>query len=757
MPWITGLCLLIGLLDAGAPLETMLRTMRDTMRQHDASGRVMVVGIDERTVGRLAEWPLPRRHYAALIDRLNRLGARRIFMDVSFATPSTPAEDGALADAIARSHAEVVLPAWFQQDSRSGRRIDILPMAALRPHAAIANISVAFDRGGVVRRLPYAMRIGDHVYPSFAAKLAGATGAAGESFPQDYSFRIAAIPVTSAIDLLDGRVAPGTLAGRDVLIGITSPQLDAAYFAPTVGRVSGVFLHALGAETLLAGRPVELPWFLPFPFLWAMMVAFRSLRHRPTARAIYGVTVATALGLPFLLESHMISVELVPSYMLLAMAGLWSLWARHRASYRDRAVVNVTTGLPNLNALRLLDGEPGHALVAARVRNFPEITASLAADDERALVHQIARRLAFGNNDATIYQGDEGIFAWTMPEGPMSDTSGHFDALQALFRNAVAIGDRHIDLAISFGVAMDGAPGCATTPFARLGGALTAADAAAVTGLHWKIHEPLGASDSNWNLSLLTRLDAAIDAGEIHVAYQPKIALCSGRIMGAEALVRWTHPEKGPISPGDFIPAAERQDRIGKLTYHVLESAIRVAATINRHGIGFGMAVNLSVRLLGDPDLEGNVTALLQRYGLAPHLLTLEITETAALSGNAGFVAVLETLRQRGIGLSIDDYGTGFSNLENLRQIPANEIKIDRSFVDAITHSRSDAVMVRSTIEMAHSLGRTVVAEGVERMETLNALRGMGCDLVQGYLTGRPMTFTALVRTLLRARQKKVA
>ncbi|HEX8445846.1 MAG TPA: EAL domain-containing protein, partial [Sphingomonas sp.] len=609
------------------------------------------------------------------------------------------------------------------------------------------------DHDSVVRRLPYAMQIAGATYPSFAAKIAGRAGGTGETFPLDYAIRIGSMPVVSAIDILEDKDAPGRLAGRDVVIGATSAQLDNVYFAPTVGLISGVFLHALGAETLLTGKPHTLSWIVPFLAVWLSIVALMVPRSRVMAITGYALMSVAVLLVPLMLDAHQILVDIVPTMLLLILIGGWTSWSGLRLAYRQRAIVNVVSGLPNLNALRAVAHVADVVLIAARVRNFPEITASLPADHERALVEQIARRLALGSGGATIYQGDEGIFAWLAPTQSVAQTADYFDAMQALFRNALTVGERRVDVAITFGLAAD----VGQSPFNRLGGALMAADAAAEAGLHWTLHEPVEASDSSWKLGLLTHLDAAIDGGEIWVAYQPKIDLRSDRIVGCEALVRWTHPEKGPISPADFIPVAEQQNRIDKLTYHVLDTAIHTAATINGHGMPFSVAVNLSVRVLEDPELLDRIAGLLARYALAPNLLTLEITETAALSGSRRSIEVLEALRATGVGLSIDDYGTGFSNLENLRTIPASEIKIDRSFVDAIEHSRADAVMVRSTIHMAHSLGQAVVAEGVERAETLAMLRQMGCDQVQGYLTGRPMKFAALSRCLILDRRKAAA
>jgi EAL domain-containing protein (putative c-di-GMP-specific phosphodiesterase class I) len=241
------------------------------------------------------------------------------------------------------------------------------------------------------------------------------------------------------------------------------------------------------------------------------------------------------------------------------------------------------------------------------------------------------------------------------------------------------------------------------------------------------------------------------------VAYQPKLNIRSGRIDGAEALVRWSHPEKGEISPEEFIPVAEQHGRIEKLTLHVLDSAVRAAVAINARGIAFRIAVNLSARLLENPYLADTIANHLKEHGLDPAHLTLEVTESAAIENSGKSVHLLHELRDAGINISIDDYGTGFSTLEYFKKIPATEIKIDKSFVSSIDRSNSDRLMVSSTIQLAHQLDRKVVAEGVETVEVLNALTAMGCDQAQGYLIGRPMRFSALARVLLRQKIPKAA
>ncbi len=371
--------------------------------------------------------------------------------------------------------------------------------------------------------------------------------------------------------------------------------------------------------------------------------------------------------------------------------------------------------------------------------------------DERQLVEQIVARLSVGARDRTLYQGDDGIFAWF--DEPTKPFGHHLEALHALFRTPVRVGGMSIDLSVSFGVEIGSSRSLAN----RLGSALLAAEEAAHDGLKWKYHDPDLLQDASWKLSMLSQLDDAVDRGEVWVAYQPKVDIKTRKIVGAEALARWTHPEKGPIAAAEFVAAAEQHDRIGKLTAFVLDKAITAAATLNKNGRKFEMSVNLSGRLLGDKALVGRIAILLERHGVDPSQLTLELTETAALAGSGEALDMLNQLRELGVQVSIDDYGTGLSTLEYLKKIPAGEIKIDQSFIRGMVENRSERLMVSSTIALAHSLGRKVVAEGVETREALELLAEMECDIAQGFVTGRPMGLESLRRRLVSDRRSKVA
>ena len=256
---------------------------------------------------------------------------------------------------------------------------------------------------------------------------------------------------------------------------------------------------------------------------------------------------------------------------------------------------------------------------------------------------------------------------------------------------------------------------------------------------------------------MLSQLDEAIDRGEVWVAYQPKLDISSRRVIGAEALARWTHPDKGPIAASEFVAAAEQHNRIGKLTDFVLEKAVAAAAQINERGPAFTIAVNLSARLLTDRAFTLRLSALLARHGLSPSRLILELTETAALADSGEALDMINRLRDLGVEIAIDDYGTGQSTLDYLKKIPASEIKIDQSFVKGIVDNRSDRLMVQSTIGLVHSLGRKVVAEGVENRDILDVLIELECDIAQGFAVGRPMSLETLTKRLSADRKRRVA
>ena len=243
-------------------------------------------------------------------------------------------------------------------------------------------------------------------------------------------------------------------------------------------------------------------------------------------------------------------------------------------------------------------------------------------------------------------------------------------------------------------------------------------------------------------MELETDLRRAIDREELHVAYQPAIDIATGDIRGFEALVRWRHPERGSISPGEFIPMAEETGLIVDLDRFVLRRAcqqLQAWRTLHHSATKARVAVNLSSRQFSRDDLVSHITDVLNETGLDPSGLTLEITESALMSNYAVVSANMRKLRDLGIDLAVDDFGTGYSSLGYLHRFPVQVLKIDRSFVNDMEHDRDKETIVRTVIRMADSLGLRVVAEGVETVEQVEALRRMKCSVVQGFLFSRPV------------------
>jgi diguanylate cyclase (GGDEF)-like protein len=249
---------------------------------------------------------------------------------------------------------------------------------------------------------------------------------------------------------------------------------------------------------------------------------------------------------------------------------------------------------------------------------------------------------------------------------------------------------------------------------------------------------------SRERLVLMNDLRRAVDQDELTLLYQPKVSLNRVGELDAEALVRWQHPTRGLVTPNEFIPFAEETGYIWAITQWVLAHAIAQCAQWRREGLPMNISINISAHDLMDAELPDRFVALLERHDCAAKWITLEITESAVLDDPGHGIKSLERLNALGCRLSIDDYGTGYSSLAYLRHLPVRELKLDKSFVMGMMGDTSDALIVRSTIDLAHKLGLSVAAEGVEDEATLEGLRALGCDVVQGFLLSHPLEASEL-------------
>ena len=407
------------------------------------------------------------------------------------------------------------------------------------------------------------------------------------------------------------------------------------------------------------------------------------------------------------------------------------------------------TGLPNREFLteRLVEtlraAAPGTmtGLLLIDLDKFKEVNDTLGHACGDQLLAQVGPRLLAGalreNDTVARLSGDE--FAVLLPD--LADVAGAvavaervLTALHAPF----AVGDTTADVAASIGIAV--APEHGNSPTDLLRHADTAMYEAKEAAAGVAVYEPDRAQRTPTRFGLLGELRRALDRHELVVHYQPKIDVQTGALHGVEALVRWQHPERGLLQPTEFIPIAETTGLIHRLTSHVLDVALAQARTWLDAAIEVPVAVNLSTRCLHDSALPGRVMAALDRHGVPAGQLCLEITESAIMRDPAGALLVLRELAAGGVRLSLDDFGTGYSSMTYLRQLPVDELKVDKSFVSDLAAETADAVLVRSAVDLGHNLGLSVVAEGVEDATTLSALQDLGCDVAQGYYVAKPMS-----------------
>lgn len=433
------------------------------------------------------------------------------------------------------------------------------------------------------------------------------------------------------------------------------------------------------------------------------------------------------------------------------LAGSFEQMRTGIASREERIVrlayVDALTDLPNrtrfLEAFARLAPGVGGAVMVVNIDRFALINNALGhlVGDRllRAVAGQLQPLVPPGGMLARLW-GDQ--FAFLL-EGAGLDAARRFaDTVLAALRDPVTLDGQRLDIEAGVGIALypdDGLDAATLLRRAELALATAKRRHAGVA-----FAQETGGEPAHEQLSLIGDMRRALAAGEFTLAYQPKLALGSGRIVAVEALLRWQHPERGSIAPARFIPFAEQTGFIREITPWVLESSVCQAAVWHAAGLDIAVSANLSTLDLLDPHLGRRVRDLLDHYAVPARRLCLEITESALMDDPALAQAHLDELAGLGIKLSIDDYGVGQASLAYLKSLPVDELKLDRSFITAITESPRNAAIVESTIMLSHALGLTVVAEGVETPAELRWLREHGCDIAQGYGIGRPMTAAQL-------------
>ncbi|WP_184244417.1 EAL domain-containing protein [Novosphingobium chloroacetimidivorans] len=725
-----------GVTNLTLPLEDLFIAARTKLRHEKASGRIVIVKIDDRSLEALHDNDVNPGLDARVVDNLMRAGASEVYFNRTY--PFSPRTAGAakFIEALERYPGRVYLGAAMQTGWRKAT-LSRVPAREFREHAGLVSLAVASHPLNMSFSFPYTSKSTLGTVHSLAAALADRTEETEGVFRGDFALDHTTIPTISYIDVLNGRVGAKQVAGRKIVIGLTASSsevhpLPLGEFAPSV------FFHVIAAETLIGQKPIALGW-IPTYLVVALMMATgigRGRSFKPLRLAGYAVILFVS---PIMLDRYGIELMVLPATVMAVYA---TFRARTLDKINDVSETNAASGLPSLQALRGMGERSSGLLVALKIRNYSGIIRSFEGAVEADLATEIQRRIRISEPDVAVYH-EGGMFVWISNLTDIVELFENLEGLHRIVQNGIIIAGTEVDVGFNCGVDSE----LQNTIANRLANAMQSAEEA-VRSDELVCHHDGAKGEVQWEISLLASLDRAIDNGEVWVAFQPKLDLLTNKVIGAEALARWSHPERGPISPEKFIGIAEEYHRIERITRFVLDKAVRAAASYVRDGHDFSVSVNISAQLLRNPRLPRMILEALAAHDLAPAHLILEITETDRLDRSAKTVQMMEELVAAGLRISIDDFGTGNATIDYLRYLPAAEVKIDKSFIREIDSNPGDHLLVQSIIEMAHSLGRQVVAEGVETAEALMLLRSLQCDQVQGYYVGRPVPFRDFTKHL---------
>ena len=751
------------------PIDDLFSSLRFNLLQRETSGGLTVVEIDSRSLKAADAWPWDRARYAGAIDRLVAAGATLVTIDVDFSAPSNDTADLSLAAAISRHPGQVALASFEQMESYGGpdRRTSAnRPLDAFLNDSLLVSVNVPVHRDGRVRHYDYeSARSG---VPSIAALMSGAATRPG-GFTIDYGIDHRSITQLSFEDVYHGRFDPALVRGRNVLIGATALELGDEFATPA-GLLPGVIIHALAYESidsgraLMGARPIVLLLLCGLLIVWLQPArqggaGLRRLVVRHVA------CVGVLLVAPVILQWRLpISFDIAP---LIVTQGLLAIWAtrvelsrqsneiirEREAGLLHLALHQPETGLPNRRALlediarRSASANHNVAVFAIGVDRHAEMRGVVGYDIANKLMVRLAARTAGLADVGLIAQISSSALAFARADLSAEEQRALAETLRVL-EATFNVDGQPLDLFVRIGSAAQEARSASGDVLIER--ATTALNQAGESEDRTVLYDEATFVDPDNNLALMSELRDGLIAGEVSLHYQPKRRISDGRIGSVEALCRWHHPVRGRIAPDLFIPIAEQTGQIRALTEWSIAKAIADQRDLRAQSLAIAIALNVSGRLLVDEAFRTRALQLLEGSGAD---LIFEITETAVIENPRVAAEAIAVYQAAGVRISIDDYGAGLSSLGYLKMLNADELKIDRSLVVDVLDSERDRLILKSTVDLAHGLGMSVVAEGVETAEVFAALATIGCDSIQGYWVSRPLPWAELKPFLLASEQ----
>lgn len=506
-----------------------------------------------------------------------------------------------------------------------------------------------------------------------------------------------------------------------------------------VGVIAGAFsLNGMGPITLSNLAPIG----------WPRNDVVPALNVLPVYHLFTTVVLAVAFGASTILSERRRLERRLEQRTAAALA------ARASAQAAERRVSHIAQHDPETSLLNrlglegevaaMLDARYGRGVYVAAlgVDRFSSIRTAIGSTQAALLIGETARRLAGRLPQAHVARLSSSTLGVALRAANVEEAAQRVAHAREAFVEAVGLGAARVDVRLTIGLA--GAPEHGQDARALVERAQVAMAQAYATKRPFALFDAAAERQATSSLTLMSELRDGLSSGTVWLAHQPKLDLHTGEIASVESLIRWSHIEKGPIGPDVFIPLAEETGFISPLTDWVFDKAIAEQAALAKLGHALNFSVNISARSLCERGFAERLIGMAAARSADPTGVTLEITETAVMAEPMVALANLEKLKAAGFSIAVDDYGAGMSSLSYLKRIPADELKIDASFIRTLSESSHDAVLVRSTIDLGHSLGLKVVAEGVEDQETLDMLALFGCDRAQGYLIARPLPLLQL-------------
>ncbi|MHA7219143.1 putative bifunctional diguanylate cyclase/phosphodiesterase [Arthrobacter sp. MDT1-48-3] len=558
------------------------------------------------------------------------------------------------------------------------------------------------------------------------------------------TFEMVVVVVYPLLDLLLISTIGGLMTSRGLDLGPRWPLLVAGLMLFAAADIA----YALGTNGYSAGSVIDAGWILGIVAiaLWIDGVARAGTVLRHHDRGLPAVTmlmVATGSAVSVLL----IGCQVPIAPLAQVLAALTVLLAAAPLLFRNRllaalATTDDLTGLPNRRGLvrdlgGRLGGQRSGALFFLDLDRFKDVNDALGHDVGDALLVEVGERFArplTPNDLLARLGGDE--FAVFLDGVTREEALKVARRLEAELLEPVRIGTAALTIRVSIGIALTPENGTDIQLLMRKADIAMFRAKSERSGHH--LYSSLDDDGGARKLRTLQELRTALAEGQFELHYQPKVHLPDDAVTSVEALIRWNHPVIGQLPPTSFLPLAEEAGLMPELSTLVLEAAVHQVSRWRADGLTISVAVNLSGSCI-QPGLPRQVRTLLERHHMPAGCLTLEITEDMLMADPARSAKILARLRADGIQVSIDDFGTGYSSLAYLRDLPADELKLDRSFITAMRSDRRAGGLVGSIIDLAHSLDLRVVAEGVDNEETLVELRALGCDLAQGFHFARPL------------------